>query len=116
MVERVLPGQGQRADPLAPRSAGGGRGAPLVEVWGQRPKRGSGQRPYPNGIFGAPRNTVKEMTTNFRKLDKFEGHDFRRWQKKMHFLLKTCVDNTDAGIDERFNSGSNKDKGKVGER
>ncbi|GKA17376.1 hypothetical protein Tco_0697213 [Tanacetum coccineum] len=27
-----------------------------------------------------------------------------------------CVDNTDAGIDGRFNSGSNKDKGKVGER
>ncbi|GKC26231.1 zinc finger, CCHC-type containing protein [Tanacetum coccineum] len=34
-------------------------------------------------------STVKEMTTNFRKLDKFEGHDFRRWQKKMHFLLTT---------------------------
>ncbi|GKF54542.1 hypothetical protein Tco_0164882 [Tanacetum coccineum] len=32
-------------------------------------------------------NTVKEMTTNFGKLDKFEGHDFRRWQKKMHFLF-----------------------------
>nr|GEY40298.1 zinc finger, CCHC-type [Tanacetum cinerariifolium] len=32
-------------------------------------------------------NTVKEMTTNFRKLDKFEGHDFRRWQKKIHFVL-----------------------------
>ncbi|GJU96857.1 hypothetical protein Tco_1326128 [Tanacetum coccineum] len=29
------------------------------------------------------------MTTNFEKLDKFEGHDFRRWQKKMHFLLMT---------------------------
>ncbi|GJZ15361.1 zinc finger, CCHC-type containing protein [Tanacetum coccineum] len=29
------------------------------------------------------------MTTNFRKLDKFERHDFRRWQKKMHFLLTT---------------------------
>nr|GEU45006.1 zinc finger, CCHC-type [Tanacetum cinerariifolium] len=34
-------------------------------------------------------NMVKEMTTNFGKLDKFEGHDFRRWQKKMHFLLTT---------------------------
>nr|GEV38135.1 zinc finger, CCHC-type [Tanacetum cinerariifolium] len=34
-------------------------------------------------------NTMKEMTTNFGKLDKFEGHDFRRWQKKMHFLLTT---------------------------
>ncbi|GKC86452.1 zinc finger, CCHC-type containing protein, partial [Tanacetum coccineum] len=35
------------------------------------------------------RNTVKDMTTNFGKLDKFEGRDFRRWQKKMHFLLTT---------------------------
>ncbi|GKB28346.1 zinc finger, CCHC-type containing protein [Tanacetum coccineum] len=34
-------------------------------------------------------NTVKEMTPNFGKLDKFEGHDFRRWQKKMHFSLTT---------------------------
>nr|GEX28247.1 zinc finger, CCHC-type [Tanacetum cinerariifolium] len=34
-------------------------------------------------------NTVKDMTTNFGKLDKFEGYGFRRWQKKMHFLLKT---------------------------
>nr|GEV69014.1 zinc finger, CCHC-type [Tanacetum cinerariifolium] len=34
-------------------------------------------------------NTVKDMTTNFRKLEKFERHDFRRWQKKMHFLLTT---------------------------
>nr|GEV63133.1 zinc finger, CCHC-type [Tanacetum cinerariifolium] len=29
------------------------------------------------------------MTTKFEKLDKFEGNDFRRWQKKMHFLLTT---------------------------
>nr|GEZ55252.1 zinc finger, CCHC-type [Tanacetum cinerariifolium] len=36
-----------------------------------------------------PGNTVKEMTTNFKKLNKFKGHDFRRWQKKMHFLLTT---------------------------
>ncbi|GJS20023.1 zinc finger, CCHC-type containing protein, partial [Tanacetum coccineum] len=34
-------------------------------------------------------STVTEMTTNFEKLDKFEGHNFRRWQKKMHFLLTT---------------------------
>nr|GEW38900.1 hypothetical protein [Tanacetum cinerariifolium] len=34
-------------------------------------------------------NTMKKMTTNFGKLDKFEGHEFRRWQKKMHFLLTT---------------------------
>ncbi|GKB08265.1 zinc finger, CCHC-type containing protein [Tanacetum coccineum] len=34
-------------------------------------------------------NTMKDMTTNFGKLDKFKGHDFRRWQKKMNFLLTT---------------------------
>ncbi|GKD64877.1 zinc finger, CCHC-type containing protein [Tanacetum coccineum] len=34
-------------------------------------------------------NTVKDMTTNFGKLDKFEGHYFRRWQKKMNFLFTT---------------------------
>ncbi|CAM8910838.1 unnamed protein product [Rhodiola kirilowii] len=31
--------------------------------------------------------SVREMTTNFGKLEKFEGVNFRRWQKKMHFLL-----------------------------
>ncbi|XP_057249676.1 uncharacterized protein LOC130590916 [Beta vulgaris subsp. vulgaris] len=31
--------------------------------------------------------TVREMTSNFQKHDKFEGVGFRRWQKKMHFLL-----------------------------
>nr|GEW66932.1 zinc finger, CCHC-type [Tanacetum cinerariifolium] len=30
-----------------------------------------------------------DMITNFGKLDKFEGNDFRRWQEKMHFLLTT---------------------------
>ncbi|GJX28109.1 zinc finger, CCHC-type containing protein [Tanacetum coccineum] len=34
-------------------------------------------------------DTVKDMTAKFGKLDKFEGNDFRRWQKKMHFLLTT---------------------------
>nr|GEV26859.1 hypothetical protein [Tanacetum cinerariifolium] len=34
-------------------------------------------------------NTVKDVTINFGKLDKFEGNDFRRWQKKIHFLLMT---------------------------
>ncbi|KAL0447375.1 UNVERIFIED_CONTAM: Retrovirus-related Pol polyprotein from transposon RE2 [Sesamum latifolium] len=29
------------------------------------------------------------MTAKFSKSDKFEGVDFRRWQKKMHFLLTT---------------------------
>ncbi|GKC38709.1 hypothetical protein Tco_1051093 [Tanacetum coccineum] len=32
---------------------------------------------------------MKHMVANFSKLDKFEGVDFRRWQKKMHFLLST---------------------------
>nr|GEX27265.1 hypothetical protein [Tanacetum cinerariifolium] len=29
------------------------------------------------------------MASNFTKLDKFKGVDFRRWQKKMHFLLSS---------------------------
>ncbi|GJV82207.1 zinc finger, CCHC-type containing protein [Tanacetum coccineum] len=32
---------------------------------------------------------MKHMVANFSKLDKFEGVDFERWQKKMHFLLST---------------------------
>ncbi|GKA29196.1 zinc finger, CCHC-type containing protein, partial [Tanacetum coccineum] len=32
---------------------------------------------------------IQHMVANFSKLDKFEGVDFRRWQKKMHFLLST---------------------------
>nr|GFB46346.1 zinc finger, CCHC-type [Tanacetum cinerariifolium] len=35
--------------------------------------------------------TVKDMTTKFDKLVKFEGQDFRRRQKKMHFLLTTLM-------------------------
>ncbi|CAM8978090.1 unnamed protein product [Rhodiola kirilowii] len=31
--------------------------------------------------------SVREMTANFGKLEKFKGVNFRRWQKKMHFLL-----------------------------
>ncbi|GJZ69032.1 zinc finger, CCHC-type containing protein [Tanacetum coccineum] len=30
---------------------------------------------------------LKHMASNFTKLKKFEGVDFKRWQKKMHFLL-----------------------------
>ncbi|GJW49035.1 zinc finger, CCHC-type containing protein [Tanacetum coccineum] len=30
---------------------------------------------------------MKHMASNFAKLDKFERVDFRRWQKKKHFLL-----------------------------
>ncbi|GJY34782.1 zinc finger, CCHC-type containing protein [Tanacetum coccineum] len=32
---------------------------------------------------------MKHMASNFAKPDKFEGVDFRRWQKKMHFLLSS---------------------------
>ncbi|GJT18772.1 zinc finger, CCHC-type containing protein [Tanacetum coccineum] len=32
---------------------------------------------------------MKHIASNFVKLDKFEGVDFRRWQKKMHFLLSS---------------------------
>ncbi|GJV62212.1 putative reverse transcriptase domain-containing protein [Tanacetum coccineum] len=32
---------------------------------------------------------IKRMASNFAKLDKFEGVDFRRWQKKTHFLLSS---------------------------
>ncbi|GJT93166.1 zinc finger, CCHC-type containing protein [Tanacetum coccineum] len=32
---------------------------------------------------------VKHMALNFSKLDKFKGVDFRRWQKKMHFLISS---------------------------
>ncbi|XP_071726859.1 uncharacterized protein [Rutidosis leptorrhynchoides] len=33
--------------------------------------------------------TVKEMTSKFGKLEKFEGVNFRRWKQKMRFLLTT---------------------------
>ncbi|XP_010555875.1 PREDICTED: uncharacterized protein LOC104825272 [Tarenaya hassleriana] len=33
--------------------------------------------------------SVRDLTIDFHKLDKFEGVGFRRWQKKMHFLLTT---------------------------
>nr|GEW92690.1 zinc finger, CCHC-type [Tanacetum cinerariifolium] len=32
---------------------------------------------------------MKHMASNFSKLEKFEGVDFRRLQKKMHFLLSS---------------------------
>nr|GEX42495.1 zinc finger, CCHC-type [Tanacetum cinerariifolium] len=32
---------------------------------------------------------MKHIASNFSKLDKFEGVDFRRWQKKLHFLLSS---------------------------
>nr|GEX36803.1 zinc finger, CCHC-type [Tanacetum cinerariifolium] len=35
------------------------------------------------------RESVKDMTSKFDKLAKFEGQDFHCWQKKMHFFLTT---------------------------
>lgn len=32
---------------------------------------------------------MRQVAANFSKLEKFEGVDFRRWQKKMHFLLSS---------------------------
>ncbi|GKD86901.1 hypothetical protein Tco_1358055, partial [Tanacetum coccineum] len=32
---------------------------------------------------------MKHMVANFSKRDKFKGVNFRRWQKKVHFLLST---------------------------
>ncbi|GJY70629.1 zinc finger, CCHC-type containing protein [Tanacetum coccineum] len=32
---------------------------------------------------------MKPMASNFAKLEKFERVDFRRWQKKMHFMLSS---------------------------
>ncbi|GJS47701.1 zinc finger, CCHC-type containing protein [Tanacetum coccineum] len=32
---------------------------------------------------------MKHMASNFAKIDKFKRVDFRRWQKKMHFLLSS---------------------------
>ncbi|GKA29043.1 zinc finger, CCHC-type containing protein, partial [Tanacetum coccineum] len=32
---------------------------------------------------------MKHMASSFSKLEKFEGVDFRRWQKKMHFMLSS---------------------------
>ena len=32
---------------------------------------------------------MRQIAANFSKLEKFEGVDFRRLQKKMHFLLSS---------------------------
>lgn len=34
-------------------------------------------------------NSVRDMSSKFRKLEKFQGNDFRRYQKKMHCILTT---------------------------
>nr|GEV07276.1 zinc finger, CCHC-type [Tanacetum cinerariifolium] len=32
---------------------------------------------------------IKHMASSFAKLEKFEGMDFKRWKKKMHFMLSS---------------------------
>ncbi|WVZ05224.1 hypothetical protein V8G54_018570 [Vigna mungo] len=51
-------------------------------------------KPYKTGLYGESKSnifskmtTIREMFAHFHKFDKFEGVGFRRWQKKMHFLL-----------------------------
>ena len=34
-------------------------------------------------------SSLRDLATNIVKLEKFDGGNFRRWQKKMHFLLAT---------------------------
>ena len=33
--------------------------------------------------------SLQKMTQDFVKLDRFDGSNFRRWEKNMHFLLTT---------------------------
>ncbi|OMO96529.1 hypothetical protein COLO4_15218 [Corchorus olitorius] len=35
----------------------------------------------------ATSGTLRELASYFVELDRFDGGNFRRWQKKMHFLL-----------------------------
>ncbi|GJV55101.1 hypothetical protein Tco_1456106, partial [Tanacetum coccineum] len=61
----------------------------LIDLWPKTKKRQLGFFP---GDIRVPRLYVaamKHMASNFAKYDKFEGLDFRRWQKKMHFLLSS---------------------------
>ncbi|KAK0602226.1 hypothetical protein LWI29_031517 [Acer saccharum] len=37
----------------------------------------------------APTNSLREFAVDFVKLDRFDGGNFIRWQKKLHFLLST---------------------------
>ncbi|KAK0587805.1 hypothetical protein LWI29_029164 [Acer saccharum] len=37
----------------------------------------------------APTNSLRELAVDFVKLDRFDGGNFIRWQKKLHFLLST---------------------------
>nr|GFA78642.1 zinc finger, CCHC-type [Tanacetum cinerariifolium] len=68
----------------SPESRGSGGSAPGSRVQGAAaPARIEVSVIMTNG------ESVKDMTSKFDKLVKFEVQDFRRWQKKMHFLLIT---------------------------
>ncbi|GJY49149.1 hypothetical protein Tco_0439105, partial [Tanacetum coccineum] len=110
-VKGQRPLRGQGAAPLAgskgrapcwgpaARSAGGGRGG--------RPSLGS-KGNDPSGVRGsAPTQTVYLVLRAMAKEDAFLVDDVEGG---------LCVDNTNAGINGRFNSRGNKDKGKVGQR
>ena len=34
-------------------------------------------------------SSLRDLATNIVKLERFDGENFMRWQKKMHFLLTT---------------------------
>ncbi|OMO61270.1 wall-associated receptor kinase 2-like protein [Corchorus olitorius] len=40
-------------------------------------------------MAAAQSGTLRELASDFVKLDHFDGGNFRRGQKKMHFLLST---------------------------
>ncbi|GJW54617.1 hypothetical protein Tco_0098702 [Tanacetum coccineum] len=49
---------------------------------------------------------MKHMASNFAKLEKFKGADFRRWQKKMYFLISSMsVRATSVAINARQSKG-----------
>ena len=33
------------------------------------------------------KESVRDMTSKFGKIEKYQGNDFHQWQKKMHFFL-----------------------------
>ncbi|GJU84776.1 leucine-rich repeat transmembrane protein kinase protein [Tanacetum coccineum] len=84
------PLQGQGVAPLT-----GSRGrapcwgpADLNGIFGRAAARWGLGATTPAGFRTVPQ-PKREGDDYDEKLDKFEGHDFRRWQKKMHFLLTT---------------------------
>ena len=63
----------------------------------------------------------KDMTTKFTKLEKFQGNNFRRWQKEDAFFAdhsesRLCVEHSDAGDHGRRNARNHSMKVQMGER